>query len=57
MGVHNQNITVTVNLKKFDGPSHHICQGRLLSPRRDFVGKRQIIRPQRVREGVAVAIP
>ena len=43
MGVHNQNITVTVNLKKFDRPSHHICQGRLLSPRRDLVGKRQII--------------
>ena len=43
MSIHNQNITVTVNLKQFDGPSHHVGQGRLFSPRRDFVGKGQVI--------------
>src|SRR5439155_9979568 len=43
MSVHNQNISVTVNLKKLDGPSHHICQGRLFGSCCNFVGKRQII--------------
>src|SRR5437762_12450627 len=43
MSVHDQNISVTVNLKKLDGPSHHIRQGRLFGPCCNFVGKRQII--------------